>query len=378
VAPLVAVTVPVMISFVAISVDYGYVAVTKSQLQNAADAAALAGASAYYSNAGIKQLHDELTVEARDRAKAIAVHNRVCDTGLVLADTDVQLGKHDYANRLGALSADSPWNAVHVTARRTAGSPSGPAPLFFARIFGQSTANVAAHARAVANDRAAGYRLLKNGLFIPFTIHTQKYQEMLANGTDGYSYDGNGNVTGTGDGVREIKLFPWKWSTLPDSKYNGSDGAGNFGTLTVGLGSQGTSFLEEQIRNGITADELQATFGTTDLIFYDEEHTAETGPRIYHAPGNPGLSAGFRDAVEAKIGDVIGFFIHNGVTETGSNADYSICNIAFGRIMDIKLTGNKNNRSLTVQPVSYFDDLVRVDENAPSTNGLTGHVGLVQ
>lgn len=381
VAPLVAVTVPVMIGFVALSVDYGYVAVTKAQLQNAADAAALAGATAYFSNAGMRMSTGELTPLARSRAKAISVLNEADGAGVVLGDTDILLGQHDYQNRSGALMPEEPWNAVHVIARKTDTSLNGPVSLFFARIFGKTTANVTTQARAVANDRVAGYHLYKNGLFVPFAIHVQKYEEMLATGPDGYSYNGDAdNVLKSGDGVREITLYPWKWSTLPDANFNGTDseGAGNFGTLTVGLGSQGTTFLENQIRDGISSQELTDCFGTDELIFYDDEYTAETGPRTYRAPGNPGLSAGLRDAVEARIGDVIGFFIHNGVEDNGSNAVYSICNIAFGRIMDIKLTGQKTQRSLTIQPVSYFDEWVRVDDSAPSTDGRLGHVGLVQ
>lgn len=377
VTPLAAVTVPVMIGFVALSVDYGYVAVTKAQLQNAADAAALAGATAYFSNSGMRMSAEELTPLARSRAKAIATLNESAGLGTVLTDPDILLGQHDYYCRTSALLPDEPWNAVHVTARRTEGSPNGPVSLFFARIFGQNTANVTAHARAVANDRVAGYHLYKNGIFAPFAIHIQKYQDMLANGTDLYSYDGDvDTVEGAADGIREIRLYPWKWVELPDQ--DGSDGAGNFGTLTVGIGSQGTSYIEEQIMNGITAQELINCFGTDNLIFYDDEYTAETGPRIYYAPGNPGLSVGMKDTLEMKIGDVIGFFIHNNLEETGSTAIYSICDIAFGRIMAVNLTGNPKKRSLTIQPVSYFDEWVRVDDSAPSTDGRLGHVSLVQ
>jgi len=62
----------------------------------------------------------------------------------------------------------------------------------------------------------------------------------------------------------------------------------------------------------------------------------------------------------------------------GSNATYYICGIAFGRIMDIRLTGGKNHRQFVVQPAPYFDEWVRVDENAPSTGFRLGHVSLVQ
>jgi Flp pilus assembly protein TadG len=381
VAPLLAIVVPVLIGFVALSVDFGYVAATKAQLQNAADAAALAGASAYFSEAGMRKSTAELTVLATSRAKTFSALNKAEGRGVVLADADVRLGQHDFADHAGPLLPDEPWNAVDVYARKTADSPNGPVSLFFARIFGKSTTNVTTHARAVAFDRVSGYHLYKDSVFLPFTIHIQRYTQMLASGPDTFSFDGNGGaVSSSADGIREILLYPWKWSTMPEANYNGTDseGSGNFGTLRVGLGSQGTSFLEGQILNGISAQELIDCFGTDELVFYDEQHTAETGPRIYPAPGNPGLSAGMADSLRARIGDVVGYFINNGVVMNGSSATYYICGIAFGRVMDIRLTGGKMHRQLVIQPTAYFDEWVRVDDNAPSTGYRLGHVWLVQ
>ena len=85
-------------------------------------------------------------------------------------------------------------------------------------------------------------------------------------------------------------------------------------------------------------------------------------------------AAYIRDNLNTKF---VGRELHY-LEETGSTAIYSICDIAFGRIMDVRLTGNKNQRSLTIQPVSYFDEWVRVDDSAPSTDGRLGHVSLVQ
>jgi hypothetical protein len=156
------------------------------------------------------------------------------------------------------------------------------------------------------------------------------------------------------------------------------DGSGNFGTLTVGLGSQGTTFLENQIRDGISASELQTQFGTSTLIFYDEEHSPETGPRIYEAPGNPGLSSGFSDSLTARKGDIVGFFLHRGVTFDGANAIFKICGVAFGRVMDVRLSGRPTERALVIQPIPWSDEWIAVLESAPSTNGKMGRVVLVQ
>lgn len=376
VIPMVAVMLPVLLGFAALAVDVGYLQVVKAQLQNAADAASLAGASTYYSDAGIRQDPAELVEIVRSRAKAVALRNPVLGEGIVLEDTDILLGQHDFANRTGPLSSDLPWNAVHVFTRRTNESPNGSVELFFARIFGIQTANVTAQARAVGSDHVKGYHLRRDFTFIPFTIHVQRYNELCEGGPDDYGYDSN--VISGGDGVPEIRLYPWRSTELPQADQGMVDGSGNFGTLTIGLGSQGTVFLEEQIREGITAQELETEFGAPQLIFYDEEHTPETGPRIYYAPGNPGLSSGFKDTLSARIGEIVGFFLHQGVTYDGTNARFAICGVAFGRIMDVRLTGAPKDRALVIQPMPWSDEWIMVDDSAPSTNGRLGLLVLVQ
>jgi Flp pilus assembly protein TadG len=374
--PLVAVLLPVLMGFAALSVDVGYLHVVKAQLQNAADAASLAGASAYYSDAGLKQALEELDPLVRARAKMVASRNPVTGKEVMLEEQYILLGQHDVNNRTGPLLSNTPWNAVDVTARRTSDSPNGPVGLFFAAIFGIHTADVVAHARAVGSDHMSGYRLQKDFALIPFTIHEDRYTELCANGPDDYSY--TSSAVAGGDGVHEIRLYPWRSTELPQADEGMVDGSGNFGTLTVGLGSQGTTFLENQIQEGISATELQTQFGTSTLVFYDEEHTPETGPRTYDAPGNPGLSAGFKDSLLARKGEIVGFFLHRGVVSDGSNAIFSICGVAFGRVMDVRLSGNPKERAVVIQPIPWSDEWVAILASAPSTNGKMGRVVLVQ
>jgi len=373
---MVAVMLPVLLGFAALAVDVGYLQVVKAELQNAADAASLAGASAYYSDAGLKQALEEIDPLARSRAKTVALRNPVTGKGVMLEDQHIFLGQHDVNNRTGPLLSETPWNAVDVTARRTSDSPNGPVGLFFAAIFGIHSTDVVAHARAVGSDHMSGYQLQKDFALIPFTIHEDRYADLCANGPDSYGY--TSSVINGGDGVREIRLYPWRSTELPQADEGMVDGSGNFGTLNVGLGAQGTTFLEQQIREGITADELQKEFGTSTLTFYDAEHTPETGPRIYEASGNPGLSTGMKDTLLARQGDIIGFFLHRGVVSDGSNAIFSICGLAYGRVMDVRLTGKPKERALVIQPVPWSDEWITVDESAPSTDGKMGRVVLVQ
>ena len=372
-AVFITIMLPVMGGFAAIVVDVGLLYTTRADLQRAADSAALAGVSAYFSDPGLAGDIEALTQLAIGRAQHFSLQNATLGKPTILDLADIALGRHDYDNPTGPLLTSEPFNAVQVTVRRTPDSANGPVPFIFARIFGRFEGSVTATARAAMRDQLAGYRLEEYGGFIPFTIHEDIYEEMSLNGPDDYSYDDG--VVNLGDDVPEIKLFPWKWGDMAEEVGDdGADGAGNFGTLNIGVDSQSASVLEDQIRRGISAEELEAEFGTSELEFYDDDGE----PVTYTANGNTGLSTSMKDTVNARIGDVVGFFVHREIYDNGSNATYVISGVRWGRIMDLHLTGKPSNRALVIQPVAYTDGNVVVSEFAPSTDGQVGRVQLVQ
>ncbi|NQT21400.1 MAG: hypothetical protein HQ592_16960 [Planctomycetes bacterium] len=138
----------VLIGFTGLATDTGYVYLTAQQLQNAADAAALA--------AGQHLLTDQLA--ARQLAVTIGLANSAAGDPVQLdpnpgnaAYGDVVFGTYNRASRVFTATTTSP-NAVKVNARRTAGSLGGGVPLFFGGIFGVDEANVSRTAIAVAQE----------------------------------------------------------------------------------------------------------------------------------------------------------------------------------------------------------------------------------
>lgn len=362
-----------LLGFAAIALDLGYLYVVRTQLQAAADAAALAGTSTYFENAALTQDQTTLAYVGRQRAQAMSLRNVSMTDGTILDAADVAFGRHDFANGTGALLASGRWNGVEVTVRCTPGSSNGAVRLFFANIFGIAEGGVAATARAAVNDQFAGYRLIESedeANLLPFTILKEIFDDALVNGPDDFSYDGQ--VRSWGDQIPEIRLYPWKWNEVAGD--DGVDGSGNFGTLNVGIGDQGTAELERQIAEGITAAELEAEFGTFVLMFYGPDGQVNS----YPGTGNPGISVGLRDAVQGRIGDVVGFFIHRSVVQDGSNATYDIVGIRFGRIMYLHLTGNPKNRALVLQPVVYTGGSIIVEEYAAPSGGIVGRPMLVR
>jgi hypothetical protein len=136
----IAVALPVCIMFVGLALDAGYVHVTGHQLQNAADAAALAGAA---------QMKFDTTAATND-AVATAAANQAAGANVQLAAGagDVVLGHFDRATATFTANG-SPLNACKVIARRTADAPGGAVGLFFAPIFGIETSNVSRQAVAM-------------------------------------------------------------------------------------------------------------------------------------------------------------------------------------------------------------------------------------
>ena len=158
------------LGFVSLSIDQGMISLTKTKLQNAVDAAALAAAQEIIASV------DEASSEAAGGgdvggqvadANAIAVEaakamaENVAELNGVYVDpgSDVRFGKRVYdeaSDSFHVLWDVGPFNVVGVTARRDnpePGLPDSKLSLFFAGVFGEKTAAVTASAVAFVEAR---------------------------------------------------------------------------------------------------------------------------------------------------------------------------------------------------------------------------------
>lgn len=375
----------VMLGFAALTVDVGVLYNTRADLQRAADAAALAGASAYITD-------DMMRVRTSDSGGALSTvvgmaEGRVSSfSGLNgsfglsttnVAPGDILAGWFNASSGSTAVHtnpAPKDYNAIGVTVRRQAGygdGANGPIPLFFAPILGWMLGETQASAVAIFDDRVASITVTPEGSdLLPFTIDQDAFELELVQGGDQYAYnEGSGSISSVSDGIREIRLYPYP---LSGSGY--AEGDGNFGMLNIGTGNQGVSAEAVQIENGVPASDFEMEIGTSELTFSD----ADGGAITYDITGSPGLEATLKSVLSQKVGQVIGFFLHTNVVLSGSNATYTITQLRYGRVMDIRLTGAPSQRGFFVQPVSYAGGEVRVDPTAPSTGGLVGRLVLAQ
>ena len=370
----------VLLGFGALTLDLGSLFLVRGDLQRSADAAALAGASVYTSDdmmrirqgTGSSATLASVLATADARATSLAAVNPSFGTSTTLIDSgDIVSGRLDLNSATSPVETNPQprdYNAVRVIVRRNiteGGGGNGGVRYFFAPIFGMMLGETGAGATAVFDDRFVGFDTDVPGAGIaPFTISEDAFYQELNNGGDSYGYDEtSGTVFSAGDGIREIRLYPY-----PLSGAGYTEGDGNFGMLNIGEVGQGSAEEANQILNGVSPEQLAAEIGTSDPSFFDSGGNTVT----YDITGSPGLTASLKDVLGQMIGEVVGFFLHDGVILSGATAVYTIKTLRFGRVMDVRLTGPPNQRGIFIQPVSYSGGGVRLDPSAPSSDGLVG------
>jgi hypothetical protein len=334
----------VLVGIVAFAVDLGYLLVARTELQVSADAAAMAGAwelmdqDALYGDTSMAKP----IASARATASQFAGLNLVCtrspsvDENEQNSETgDVVVGTiSEYGNPHAAMSfADqTTFNTVKVRVRRNA-QMNGNVPFFFARIFGFDGAPAEATATAGFLKQAAGFRAPQGGEnlgILPFALDLKTWQD-FENGlitTDDWSWDGAaGEVAKGPDGIHELNLYP-----------EGNGSPGNRGTVNIGGNHNSTSHVSDQILHGVTAKDLEFHGGSLEF--------GEDGTMSLQA--DPGISAGFKDALEAIKGEPRMIPIFSELKGNGNWATYTIVKFVGIRIVDVDFTGS--NKHLTIQP----------------------------
>jgi Flp pilus assembly protein TadG len=296
IAPLVAILLTLFLGLVAFAVDLAWMVQTRADLQNAADAAALAGAGqlmngfVQYNLPGQTQQGTIVTnsqSSATTYATNFAGYNAAGGvSSLTLNSSDVVFGTTDASGNFTASGSGSSFpNTVQVTMRRD-GSANGPLSLFFAPLFGVKSTNLTATARAAiyaANfDSPNNVSNLKLSV-LPMTYDYNHYKNFLQTGQDP---DGNTNTDSSGN--PDLQVYP-------SVKY-----AGNFGLLTLDGSHAGSSTMRNWVVNGMQQSDYQGlisagTSSQTPLIPLSQHNasilpSASTdGKGSWNWVGDPGM-----------------------------------------------------------------------------------------
>ncbi len=156
-AVLVVLCLVILLGFAALAVDVGYLLATKNELQNVADAAALAATrqlGAIYE----PMTYDEQTAYICDPAeiipiaKSISVKNKAAGINIIINDQDIVIGQWDAASKTLNPTLNQP-DAVKVTARRQSGI-NGAVTTVFSKILGINNVGVFADATAALTGQS--------------------------------------------------------------------------------------------------------------------------------------------------------------------------------------------------------------------------------
>ena len=264
-AIMVAICLFVLIGFGALAVDIGHLCVAHNELQNAADAGALAGARFLYNddgtavNPGANQIaYDAATANMSERASVEVGFNAADENG-----DDVQRGHWSFAyGNFTANDSTAPtelWNvsdadldndpdfinAVRVTARRQA----MPIASFLARIFGHESFEGAAD--AVAYIGFAGI-LLTEDVDQPIAI----CMDSILDDSGEYTCT-VGRMINSGQDNATNETGGWT-SFNQDDPCTGGTNAQEVKSLVCADGNPGTIFLGENIATN--GGEIQSAF----------------------------------------------------------------------------------------------------------------------
>ncbi len=346
-----------LLGFVALTVDIGFLMQTKSQMQSAADGSVLAAGLEMPAGWGTGKTAtaSQVLSASKSAAQTVASKYRVGEQAAAYLDTtrDTRFGQRT-KNAQGAWVETwgaSPYNMVEVTIRRdqalsgnTATRGDQKLPLLFAPAMGSNFASVITKATAVLSPGNGFYIPPSSGLtcpLLPLAIDETTWNNLINSGigSDNYKYNSTTKTVTTGtDGIKEVTLYPNGTNTT----------AGNRGTVDFGSPNNSTADLSRQIRNGPNEADL-AYFGGKVQI---------PASGLLALNGDTGLSAGIKDDLVSIIGQPRAIPVFRSVSGPGNNAVYQICKFVGVRVLFVQLTGSPSQKKVVVQPAPVFNGTI--------------------
>jgi Flp pilus assembly protein TadG len=354
---------------VAFAVDAGWMVLAQSDLQNAADAAALAGAqqlmgqpqlnpstgkyslvngfSQYYLPGQLpsqqSQILSAATAAARKSARDFASYQSAGgNKSLTLNDGDIEFGFTDNTGAYTPLPTYAGFpNTIKVIVRLDSRA-NGPLKLFFGPVLGTKTIDLTARASAgIYSGTVSGYNLNPNFFsgILPMTFDVNAWNNFLKTGL---GPDGTLNLDS--NGVPQIQVYP-------SIKY-----VGNFGMLSLDQATDGASTISGWLDRGVPSTDLQQEYNANLLPLSAHD------PNQWNWKGNSGLKTTDIQAAQQVVGNtyLLPLFkpVDPGIPDPatyqpgvnqGTNYAYNIVQFVGVRITVV------NNKSIVVQPAPVTD-----------------------
>jgi hypothetical protein len=377
----------------AFSIDVGYMVVTQAELQNAADAAALAGAEklqALYVQYNLpqqsatqqQQIYNTATTNTSTwasptyTAEQFASYNKAGGVYIQVPDADVTFWykSGSFAPQPCSYPANFPNTITVVTRRDT--KVNGALSLFFGGILGTGSVSLMATSSATiyAGD-VTSLQVIPNvdAHILPVALDVNVWKNFYQTGQ---SSDGNVYTNST-NGMPELQVYPCP-----------GNAPGNFGLLDVGPPANNTPAFRNWIDYGETPNDIQYLRNNNLLPVSSSTDTWwKCGPGMkstlvtnfqsvmwqsnlipifkpYQAP-SPNLAYQTNSSYTAA-------------QSGGQGATYDI--IGFVGVTVSRADGNGGGMNISVQPLAVVDPTAVVSNPVPATSSattpLTSYMGL--
>jgi Flp pilus assembly protein TadG len=312
IAALTAICLIPILAMVGFAVDMGYVVETRAELQNAADAAALAAAEQlspyyvqYYSpGAAQDTVLSNAKTAAKNFAKNYASYHKAGNASSIVLDTtnDIEFG---YQDSNTAYQSPPPTgyfpNTVQVTLRLNGGANTNPKlGLFFGPALGTNSVTVTATARAtIYNGDATNFSGADGGL-LPATLDQEVWQQFLSTGKGSlpdFDYTAPTSNAPSGLNSPAVSGAP-QILVVPDP--NGRPGGWNY--LSLDSSANSNSDYKSWFSKGMSSTDLTALHNGGQLPL-PAQPSDPTNASYYWkgSPGDRGNSETFPSAGSVRI-----------------------------------------------------------------------------
>ena len=342
-----------LVVLMAVTLDFGYINVARSELSRSADAAAMSACWELYDQQIAGHSPDMVDAAIEAAATTAAALNQINNQSprVSMSDGGVELGHYDFSSPHQFDTSDpAKFNAVRICLRRQDAS-NGKVPLFFGALTGRDYQALQTVSTAAMVKTIHGFRAPASGDacldILPIALDLETWLQVVAGETeDTISYTG-GEVRSGSDGYYECNLYP-----------KGTGSPGNRGTVDIGGRNNSTADLSRQIIHGISRQDFADLGRPLELNAVGE----------LELNGDTGISAGIKDELAAVIGQTRIIPIFSSVAGNGNNAMYTIVRFEGVRILDVRLTGSKTKKHLTIQPARMIARHSIVDSPGSTTS----------
>jgi Flp pilus assembly protein TadG len=355
-----------LVGMLAFSVDIGYMILVRAELQNAADAAALAGAEKlqdlyvnYYMPLQPQraQIYNTATNNTgvwsspKYAAKKYATYNKAGNVAITVPDADISFSYKDAdGNTLAPAYPERFPNTITVVARRD-NTANTPLSLFFGQVFNKNTVNLTATASAtIYAGEATSITPIPgvNAHILPVALDINIWKQFLLNGTSG-----DGTVHYDDNGVAQLFVYP-----------NPGNAPGSFGLIDVGLPANNVPAFREWIDDGQTPNDIQYLLDNNMLP------VSTTNGKWWKC--GPGMKSTLVDNFAGVMGqpNLIPLFEpvstspYQAAQGSGSNAQYKV--VGFVGVTVSQADGHGNSMDISVQPMAVVDPTIVITNPKPA------------